>query len=554
MFNKHRFWFFVAVPSILALAIWGFFLANSWRGVDFGWHWDENVTQISIRETVESGILLPTMFLYPGMCYDLELLALLPEAHRQITGGESPWTAAPDSNASGTAKPTAERSRFDRLQENLRAYVDEHGFLMTARSIFAFVSSLLVLWLFVGGWATTDSAWGGLLSAAIAGLSWEFLYHSRWAVPDALTASFAAMSLAMCALILRYPKRQLWCFLASVAAGFCASSKYPGAIAMFSVTLAIFVAAKFSGKSLVRQLTVAWLWFFAAFLVTSPGTVLNPLRFFDGLQYNKNVYSIGHLGHTIESGWQHVQAILSYMTCSISSESMWLSLMVAVLALVGVVILLRKRPFGLWLLVPFALYVLYMGAHRVFFVRNSLLLFPYLILLATAGMAALWRTERTKFVLRPLLVLLLGGYAVANAISVSHSTDSIEHRVELRPKRLSSLLDWSSSHSQSLYLSPRLQAELHERQLNFPSSVRTSPDSADVSAFYLSEVNSFWPRWESFHRTLFLAEFGTQEVNTDYYPWWGGEDRIVVLNRESMRHFGITRIGSSLGPWPLFER
>ncbi len=538
----------------MTLLVWGFFLSNAWKGIDFGYHWDEQATTISIKETVETGVLLPLIYLYPGMCYDLALLALLPEAYRELTTGETPWRHMPAADSLLSSEPSPTRSRFDIIQESLQSYVEQPAYLLTVRRLFAFVSSLLILWVFAALWTTSGTAWLGLLGAGLAGFSWEFLYHSRWAVPDAMTASFAALVLFVCALILKYPHRTYWFTVAAISAGLCASGKYPGAITMLSVSLAIMAATGKTGTSWWKPMISAWLWFVAAFLVTSPGTVLNPLRFFDGLQYNKQIYSLGHPGHTIDAGWTHIQAILGYLATSVSSSQLWLSLLVTLVVVIGIISLIRQKLRGAWLLVPFALYVLYMGSQNVFFVRNSQLLIPYWIAFAGAGVWSIWKVEKLKNVLRAALIGLALVLVAVNADAILSSSESIVTRVQDRPQRLPDFLDWLSEQSEPISLSPQITAELNHRNLPLPPNSVGTFAEAQLIAFYLSEENSYWPKWEAHHRHLFRAEFGPREVNLNYYPFWGGEDRIVVIPRATAQSFGIRQFSNRVGPWPLFER
>ncbi len=541
-------------PIAGVVVIWLFFLWNSWRGIDFGYHWDEKATTISIKETVETGVLLPTIYLYPGMCYDLSLIALLPEAYHELTTGETPWQAAPNPNAPNGNKATEQRSRFDQIQASLQGFVDQPEYLLTVRKLFAFVSSLLILWVFGVIWTMSGSAWAGLFGAGLAGLSWEYLYHSRWAVPDAITASFAALTLLLCALILKHPKRSLYYAAAAAAAGLCASSKYPGAIVMLSVSLAIFSATRKSDENFLKPLFVSWIWFVISFIVTSPGTILNPLRFFDGLQYNKHVYSVGHPGHTIEAGFPHFKAILSYLTYSVSSEQMLISAIVAIIALVGIFALILRKEGFVWLFMPFSLYILYMGVQNVFFVRNSLLLIPFWAVFTGIGAWYVWNINWLKGVMRGVIVALVVLVVVFNGKTILASTESVENRVDDRETRLPRFLDWVCTQSLTVCVSPRIAAEIGTRSLQMPKRVSTSFADAQIIACYLTEVNSYWPKWEAQHRQLFLNEFGPREVNLNYYPFWGGEDRIVVLDRAKAQSFGIDGFKNNTGPYTLYEQ
>jgi hypothetical protein len=542
------------VALAIVLAIWLFFLWNAWSGIDFGYHWDEPVTTISVRETVETGVILPQIYLYPGMCYDLALLALLPEALHELRTGETPWQKARADVTGKTISSESGRSRFDMIQESLRAYVDQPEYLLTVRKLFAFISSLLIIWVFATGWVSTGSPWCGLFAASLAGLSWEYIYHSRWAVPDAITTSFAALTLFCCALIIKYPARQSFYRIAAIAAGLCASSKYPGAIVMLSVSLAIVQSEEVIGVKLWKRLAAAWGWFLTVFLVTSPGTVLNPLRFFDGLQFNKQVYSTGHPGHTIEAGWTHFTAILDYLTRSLPSQSALLSIAVAILVFIGILQAFNMHKKLFWLTsIPLVTYILYMGSHHVFVVRNSLLLCPFWISLATVGAWTIWQVTRFRLPMRVILIGFVTVLVFANSNSQMKATTSIINRISDRPQRVVALLDWAQTHKTTIALSPRILSELNACGLTAPQNLVTNPIEAQTIAAYLLEVNETWPLWYAHDRELTLASFGPSEVNVNYYPFWAGEDRIIVIKSNTAQACGISIESDRYGPWPLYE-
>ncbi len=59
---------------IIFLALWLFAFSTGWLGVDFGTHWDERKLMKSVRDTMQTGIILPGWYNYPSMIYDLAIL------------------------------------------------------------------------------------------------------------------------------------------------------------------------------------------------------------------------------------------------------------------------------------------------------------------------------------------------------------------------------------------------------------------------------------------------------------------------------------------------
>src|SRR6185295_3260645 len=117
------------------------------------------------------------------------------------------------------------------------AVMDKPGYLLDVRRVFIFVSALGILWIYGAALALRYPWWQALVAAAGLGLSWEYAYHSRWAVTDCIMVQFVALTVFMLALHHR-TRREGWLYAAAAAAGLCTGTKYTGVFMLGSVLLA----------------------------------------------------------------------------------------------------------------------------------------------------------------------------------------------------------------------------------------------------------------------------------------------------------------------------
>ena len=242
-----------------AVALFTLFVATDLRGVDFGTHWDEMQWHIqSARDMVDSGVFLPHTYIYPSLSMWFVLLPVVP------VGLETALTTGFDHRA---------------IQAAMKAAAAGPDFLLTARTVFIVVSGLAIVWLYAAALVLRRTWWEAFIAAATLGLSWEFAYHARWVANDCLLTQFAALTILMLALFHR-TGRPGWVYGAAVAVGLGTGTKYPGVILLVPVLIAGLAALPrwAIGRQLSRAVLLCAL-AFAAYLVTTPGTLLEPFTF-----------------------------------------------------------------------------------------------------------------------------------------------------------------------------------------------------------------------------------------------------------------------------------
>src|SRR5689334_914376 len=213
------------------LSLTALFVVTGFRGVNFGFHWDEVEFHVTpMRQAVASGVLLPRQYIYPSF----EKWMLF-------------WATLPAGLRAGLA------TNFDppRVQKALLAAFDAPHYLLDARCLFIVVSSLGILWVYGAALALRMKWWVALVAAAGLGLSWEFAYHARFAVADGALVQFSALTLFMLALYLRN-RRSHWLYASAIAAGLATGTKYPGVYLLLPILLASFPRLPF--RSVPAQL------------------------------------------------------------------------------------------------------------------------------------------------------------------------------------------------------------------------------------------------------------------------------------------------------------
>lgn len=342
------------------------------------------------------------------------------------------------------------------------------------------------------------------LEAAVAcilvGLSWEVGYHARWIAPDGLVLSLGALTM-LCAL------RGTWLTGAAAAAGLACSAKYPAGLFLVPVLLAADTARRRTGALAV---------FAAAYLATTPGTVLDAPRFLADIREELAIYASGHFGYTVSGPLEHLRLALDYLGLVAFSRYAEVSAAFAGLALYGAATALReeRRKSIVYLSFP-VLYLAYFSFQKVLIARNLLVLIPFMAVMAARGWGeALRRLPRPVY--RRAFIGTTALFFLLNLAWLASAAASIRRPGE----DLAGLAAYLDSHPKTRFaLSPKAAAAL--------SRPRTPLADAEQAVLYASEVAS--ERWLANRRGYAAAWFGPYEVNFDYYPTWQGRDRLIVM-------------------------
>src|SRR5262249_15728738 len=247
-------------------------------------------------------------------------------------------------------------------EQRLLAVVDSHAYLLRVRALFLVITSLSVVWVYLIVLHWRQSWVEALLGSAFLALSWEVAYHLRWIATDGMLTQFAALTLLFTLRSWVKRHRHLWLQLAAVAAGLACGTKYPGGLILVPVLAAAYMT--WNGKSylaLIRLLAQLVIIFTGVYLVTTPGTLLQPLRFLGDIESTRALSSSGAGGaQTIAPGLEHGWLMFIYFSSILFSHYVPIAVLCFALCIIGSYALVResRKTAALFLCFP-TLYILY---------------------------------------------------------------------------------------------------------------------------------------------------------------------------------------------------
>lgn len=521
LFPLARSWCIGLVSLLPVCALFALFLYTGLRGIDLGYHWDEQDWHITpVRTMVQTGILLPKSYIYPSLD---KWLVLIPAAVEGVGAAIN----------SGGDPPTVQAAM-------LHMFDNEHGYLLRVREVFLFVSALGIFWTYGAALALRYKRWEAFVAACGMGLSWEYAYHARWAVTDTILVQFTALTMFMLALFHRTGK-SYWLNLAAVAAGLGMGTKYPGVILLFWVFVASVLSLPRTAyleqvKRILTLGTIASI----VYLFTTPGTVLEPIVFVTDTRMISNYYANNHhAGHTTTGPWNHALVVLEYYGFSLFSHYEWLAVPLFALVLVGAVIWVRKdRRFSAFLVgFPILFLFMFCAKYRVMICRNYLFLMPcFAILMARAiGDIANWLPKPSlRWVYGAGLVAL----GVLQAAFLIKAAESIRHYDQDRYVR--EAMEYVNKHPETKFrVSKKVRSSARAQHVDMPQNVVGDHAPANQVLFWaIAEGPGSW-NFQTNDQWLTKAIFGPLEISFNWYAGWMGQDRLVVMTMEKAKNTGV---------------
>jgi hypothetical protein len=508
--------------SLPVLPLVALFVFTGMRGVDFGAQGGEVAEQLEpLREMIASGLLLPRAATGPAVTRWLELVPSIPAGIRAVS------KRPPDALAAHQAMLDA---------------VDAPWFVLVVRRMFVVVSALAIAWVYGAALALRRPWWEALVAAAGLGLSWQFAYHARWVMTDAVLAQFAALALFMLALFIR-TTRPRWLFAAAVAVGLGAGTEHPGVLLMVPVALTgvLSLPPKKVGAQLARLCALGAL-AFAAYVVTTPATVLEP---FASIQMA--VERLGEIagagasragGYAVKSGWHHAGLVLEYFGMSYFSAYRGLAVALAVSTILGVVVWLRsdRRTAMVLASFPVVFVAVACATASMCVVRNYLVVAPFLSVLAARGVAAVFGLLPRRLS-RPVIAGVLAVGAAAQAFWLVRAAESIRNPDPAAD--VGRAVAWVAAHpSRRFKLSPKVRELATGKKLTLPPNVTEARD-ADRLVFFARAEGPDPARWRSNDPWQAEAVFGPDDVDFGWYSSWPGNDRVLVMTATDAKATGV---------------
>jgi 4-amino-4-deoxy-L-arabinose transferase-like glycosyltransferase len=489
-------------------------------GVDFGYHQDEQNTTGLVNKYIRTGNILPSWYAYPSLTTYLPVFATVPYA--------IPYVA---------------HYGFDpKLLKNyvLKNVVRGNStFLLNIRKVFILTASASVLWVYL-----VCLAWGrtwkeALLAASLLGFSWEVGYHSRWVAPDAIMMQFGVLAILLTMIGVRQDKGRLkWFILSAAAAGLATSTKYPGGLLIVPVGVAVFLFREkdSSVRILLRNLILVSVVFIIAYLVMTPGTILEFDIFIENVLGEIGHYARGHGPHTVGAGWEHFTLIITYLSRVVFSPYQPIAIFFFMASILGGWAIFKESPYQALVFICFPLlYIFYFSSQKVMFVRNLLVLVPFLAVLSARGIFAIFGwLKKPKFNLAfTLMITAMLAMNIYWGMQAMRSIQLIGTNADIQI-----LAREIKSNPQLTYLLSDHVWQVLEPFAPFENAVRTPSERVDRVAFYSDEMKKpgVWPinRPGSAPRSL-----GPFEINLDYYAGWQGENRILITTPDRAEQIGV---------------
>jgi hypothetical protein len=486
-------------------------------GLDFGHHWDEYGTAASLEGSVRSGLILPLRYVYPGVRFWIAVVVAAPEYARAMLSDLDPDQGA---------------ARAAVLAEGLR----KNNTHLRLRLAYLVLTSLAMVWLYLLVLMWRGNLVEALAAAAVLGTSWEIAYHARWMVPDAVMMQFGAMTILFSVLAVVRAQPRRWLLLAAAAAGLATGTKYPGgALLLMPLVAAVCCWDRRSARALRLELARVVIVFGGVYLLTTPGTLFDPLRFIEAVRRAQAVYAEGHHVQYVTSGFfSHLGGILHYLVRDLLSPFLFGGLALSAAAVVGAVDLWRReRKVAIVLAVFPVFYALYFSTQAMLIVRNMLVLAPFVALLSARGIACIahWLPRPE---LRIGLAVSIAAVFGANILWLVHAAMTIRDRGTAR--FVHEATDYMVRQPETtFFVSPKLRDQLDELGTGLVANAVVDSDAADVALFYASEGTQMW---RANHRQV-DRWFGPCEVNFHRYPTWKGDDRILVMSMERAREMHV---------------
>lgn len=488
---------FARACGVGCIALYIAFVVAGVRGRDFGFHWDESHHISVARRMVLEHDPIPHSYYYPSAIY---------------------WALV------ATVAPEALRGDLDSLPYE--------AFKQRAHGVFSALSALTILCAFVAARAGGRSPLEALWAAAIVAGSWELSYHARFVAPDGLMTAASSLCLVGILWARREPARMPPVVLAAIGAGIATSSKYP--CGLLVVPCLIVAWGDTGGRA--RRLAAVLAAFACATVAVTPAFVVEPGAVIERLRWLSSFYSgaDGLANYNTAGASEHAFRIVSYLLLVLASPWALASAAIAGLAMVGLLAIARTdRRLAVALLSFPVAYSLFFITHDAMLPRNSLVLLPFLALLAARGAAA--AVDRASHIARAAIIVACAVLAFAQLAFVQWTASTIPARGS--DGRIAEATAWLHDHpARRVLLSPRVAAEIGAAA---PANATVDPSAAITDVMLYPDEGLPLPAWPGATPGLTERWFGPYEINWNMYPSWMSNKRILLLDAQRARALGV---------------
>lgn len=538
-------------PSSISIAILVVllivYLAAALIGIDFGRHYDEFYFADAMKAAITEFDLFHGHYTYGGLYFVPGFVYLIVDAWPDVQAVRDALAAHPVRPVDLSTMPSAAV-----LATTATSIVESDDFILHMRMIFAAISALSIIWVYLAARVIfPDSYAAALLGAAFLALSWEVGYHARFVAPDTMMMQFAALQLLFLAKFARSrtPAAAIaWMMLAAVAGGLGVGVKMTGVFLALPIGMMLAFphggAAAFDWRGRLALIAGTAAAFLASWIMTSPGPLWDGLHFAGHLDYEWLNYTQLPADHPyrVDGFAQRLVVFGVWLSSALASPYAFIAIPMAVIAIGGGVVLGRVVPMLILGIVTFALvYMIFLAQHRGVYIRNLLVLSPIVALMFGAGCryiisaaverAAVWWTVVTVAL---FAIIMNTTWLFSAALSVDETT---------RDTILRDFKDWAEADDERrLMLSPGLVEALGSDIASLlrceAQGLGVDDPTAVVAMFYREQS---WRDWKANQPGFVERVFASREINYTYAPSWEGKQvahRIVVITRERLTAMG----------------
>ncbi len=567
------------------------------RGIDYGDHFDEggyiDTSKRLLEQVGSGGSLLPHWYGFPSLIFYLSLLPVAPEAIAKQVSSSKQISNHSDSVLSKLADQRLADGGLTRYQYILKArYI----------SLLCYGASIFLIYLIA---LSLTGSWGEAFTASMFfGLSWEAAYHFRMFTPDPIMVPFVLLTLYF---LVSARHRTDWnrtLRWASICAGIACSVKYTAVfltLSIFFSSLYIHLRPKYQnylkqsrkvasiGKQNHNRVVSDTLelrsflalgfrlfsWFLLAYLLTTPGTLLEPIKFLNDIAAQEWIYRVsGGGGYSVWLLYDKLQIMGIYFSAVFFSHYFWIAIISTAFLLIGIFQTAQKAFFAVVFFPFFVALLIVLLNYNIIYLRNFLSLFPLLAIFSARGLFAskTWLqnlpTIHSSFRLRIIIQgAFIGSIVVATLINAHWLWTASNSIIDAQPthsfrvscgetyrwkhpllsscnaypnkefidKQLAELVDHINHNPQQTFVfSDMTRTAFSESQLSIPSNVSNQYIVDGLAVYYSREpfkepdkVHLFTVGANRFNHYQLLPS-GPYDVNFTYYPTWPGPNRIVI--------------------------
>jgi len=387
------------------------------------------------------------------------------------------------------------------------------------RMVFYCLSTLPALFIF-NTFRRKGLEWIGLITAIIFMGSWEFHYHSRWVAPDTILALFATASI--CYLLKGNLKSYIF---ASVMAGIAFSTKYTAGIFILPVILLMLMDSKTRS---FKNIAFAMFLFIVTFFVCNPGIILEWAKASQDILFEQQHYAKGHNNYTVDSFALHLKRNILYLLAILPSKNIVLGICISLFIPLGLFALIREKRF-VWIYTGIiaCCFLLYLSSQKVMFVRNLIVWWPIICILAGYSMCYLYIkiAKFNKIIVTAFLImgLLSLSFVIRTDIKLLQSNEytPVENFVKYK----------NSNPHKKIWTSPVVRSWLSKIKQDY-IEIDGPKENAEYFVLYLWEAQQ-WKLPANEYGWL-IRTFGSEDINISYYPTYPGNQKIIMVKNPNI--------------------